>query len=123
MTVGVLAAMASAYATPWPANMALGPAMGAVAMASMTAQAAAAKAAGMGIGMAMATGGLVTGPTVALIGEAGPEIVAPRSDYEKLIEGGTGNIHITLEMDGKRTAQVVVPHIPGVVRRAGVRGA
>ena len=34
---------------------------------------------------AMATGGFVTGPTTALIGEAGPEVVYPLKDFERVM--------------------------------------
>ena len=38
----------------------------------------------------LAKGGLVTGPTTALIGEAGPEVVTPLKDFERMM-GLTGN--------------------------------
>jgi hypothetical protein len=37
----------------------------------------------------MATGGLVTGPTPALIGEAGPELVIPLDRFESLVAAGS----------------------------------
>jgi len=43
---------------------------------------------------AMATGGVVTAPTLALIGEAGPEAVVPLDRYDMPNRGGV-NIHIT----------------------------
>jgi hypothetical protein len=39
---------------------------------------------------ALAKGGLVTGPTMALIGEAGPEVVTPLKDFERMTGGGSG---------------------------------
>jgi phage-related protein len=38
----------------------------------------------------LAKGGLVTGPTVALIGEAGPEVVTPLKDFERMTGAGSG---------------------------------
>lgn len=46
---------------------------------------------------AMATGGIVTGPTNALIGEAGPEVVFPLerlNSFVKGVSGGAGNITV-----------------------------
>ena len=40
----------------------------------------------------LAKGGLVTGPTTALIGEAGPEVVTPLKDFERMLGlDGNGN--------------------------------
>jgi len=41
----------------------------------------------------LADGGFVTGPTMALIGEAGPEVVTPLKDFERMMgmTGGNGN--------------------------------
>jgi hypothetical protein len=41
---------------------------------------------------AMADGGIVTGPTLALIGEAGPEAVVPLSQMSKMGGGITVNV-------------------------------
>lgn len=35
--------------------------------------------------IAMASGGFVTGPTPALVGEAGPEVVTPLKDFERMV--------------------------------------
>ena len=45
-----------------------------------------------GFGPALAKGGFVTGPTNALIGEAGPEVVIPLDRFERMmgLEGGNG---------------------------------
>lgn len=40
--------------------------------------------------VALAKGGLVTGPTNALIGEAGPELVIPLDRFEKMMASGQG---------------------------------
>lgn len=124
---GATAAAASAYASvPFPGNMLAGPAAGAAAMGVLTALSIAGAKMGKASTAALpkfASGAIVTRPTIAMIAEAGqPELVAPRSDYEKLMAGMGGDIHIYLEVDGERTAEAVVPHIPSVVRRRGIKG-
>lgn len=66
---------------------------------------------------AMASGGIVRRPTLALVGESGPEAVVPLSSFS-----GTGGAPMTivLEADGHAMAEIVVPYIPGVVRRYGL---
>jgi hypothetical protein len=44
---------------------------------------------------AMANGGIVTGPTLALIGEAGPEAVVPLSQMGNMATGGGVTINVT----------------------------
>ena len=44
-----------------------------------------ANTAGVGKRVALASGGFVTGPTNALIGEAGPEVVYPLKDFERVM--------------------------------------
>jgi hypothetical protein len=47
-------------------------------------------------------GGLVTGPTVGLVGEgrnismSNPEVIAPLSDLRKFMGGGNGRLHGTI---------------------------
>ena len=66
----------------------------------------------------LASGGIVKSPTLAVIGEAGPEAVIPLPDLASFFggggsgEGGTANIYL----DGRLIAEIVVPNIPGVVR-------
>lgn len=43
----------------------------------------------------MATGGLVNRPTRALIAEAGPELVTPLKDFERIVSNATGGGNIT----------------------------
>lgn len=43
----------------------------------------------------LARGGLVNRPTRALIGEAGPELVTPLKDFERLVQTATGGQQIT----------------------------
>lgn len=49
----------------------------------------------------LAKGGIVTGPTIALIGEAGPEAVVPLSSpyAPDFSMGGKGNVYITVKVD------------------------
>lgn len=53
---------------------------------------------------AFATGGIVTGPTVGLIGEAGPEVVFPLAQLNRFVKNtqgsGTQNINITGSLSG-----------------------
>jgi hypothetical protein len=48
----------------------------------------------------MATGGIVTNPTMALIGEAGPEAVIPLSNM-----GGMGSTYVTVNVSGSVTSE------------------
>jgi hypothetical protein len=62
-------------------------------ISSAQSAASAAKAAAAGIPSKkpkLATGGLVTGPTNALIGEAGPELVIPLDKFESWMNMGMG---------------------------------
>jgi hypothetical protein len=61
------------------------------AAASATSAAKAAVKASAPKKVALATGGLVTGPTNALIGEAGPELVIPLDKFESWMNMGAGN--------------------------------
>lgn len=49
---------------------------------------------------ALAAGGVVTKPTFALIGEAGPEAVVPLSQYNSGGGGGGGAIYLTINVAG-----------------------
>ena len=63
----------------------------------------------------MAEGGIVTSPTLAMIGEAGPEAVIP------LNRGGLmGPTTIVVELDGQVLASSTVEHMPGVLRLQGI---
>jgi phage-related minor tail protein len=67
----------------------------------------------------MAVGGIVTGPTLALIGEAGPEAVVPLSgtqgrDYSLGLGGGGGmaggitvNVNVSGGTDARATGEVI----------------
>jgi phage-related protein len=66
--------------------------LNALASAAASATAAASSASSNRTGrVAMAKGGLVTGPTNALIGEAGPELVIPLDKFESWMNMGAGN--------------------------------
>lgn len=72
---------------------------------------------------ALASGAIVQGPMLALVGEGGEdELIAPRSDYEKLFNQAGGDLTVNLIADGRRLAEVVVPNMPRYLRRRGVRG-
>ena len=63
----------------------------------------------------MAEGGIVTSPTLAMIGEAGPEAVIP------LGKGGLMDpMTVIVELDGQVLATSTVEHMPGVLRLQGV---
>jgi hypothetical protein len=69
----------------------------------------------------MALGGIVTGPTAALIGEAGPEAVIPLSKFDSLGGGNTYNITVNAGMgtDGARLGQQIVSAIKKYERVSG----
>ena len=64
----------------------------------------------------------MTGPLLTWVGEGGePEVVAPRSDYERLFKQGSEGHGHTLVMDGRRVGEAVMQHIPSQVRRRGIK--
>lgn len=68
-----------------------------------------------------AEGGMVTGPTLALIGEAGPEVVAPFSEVERMMSGSDdGEQSITIMLDGRVLAKSTARHLPKIIRMQGV---
>jgi hypothetical protein len=69
---------------------------------------------------AMAKGGIVTGPTLALIGEAGPEAVIPLSG-NNMPMGATYNINVTAGMgaDGAVIGREIVDAIKKYERASG----
>ena len=87
---GEVAGMASAIANLRSAiSSARSEAASAAAAASAASASSAARAAA-GRRTPFATGGLVTGPTNALIGEAGPELVIPLDKFESWMSMGAG---------------------------------
>lgn len=65
-------------------------------------------------------GGIVTRPTLAVIGEKGPEAVLPLGRTGASAAMG-GSMTIIIEMDGRQVARSVLPHVPGELARVGVR--
>ena len=89
------------------------------------------------MGMPMATGGLVTGPTRALIGEAGPEAVIPLDRLDRMMGGGSGNSTeqvINLNFDSinigagnavtaTEVRDIMEAQMPSIIRNSLTRGA
>lgn len=78
----------------------------------------------------LATGGIVTGPTHALIGESGPEAVIPLNAGIPGIGGGGGGgglhieVHVNAGMGDKHTiAKAVSDAIIDTIRRGGISAA
>jgi phage-related protein len=69
----------------------------------------------------MAVGGIVTGPTAALIGEAGPEAVIPLDRFGSMGGGPTYNITVNAGMgaDGARVGEEIVSAIRKFERVSG----
>lgn len=126
-TSAVLAAIGSGLAASIvgapmaPAYFAAATAIGTLGTASVAAGVGALQAAiGTAIGVAttalltpFAAGGIVTGPTMGLVGEAGPEAIIPLDQLGNL----GGDITITLELDGRTVTQIVLDNMPGEYRR------
>jgi hypothetical protein len=62
-----------------------------------------------------ASGGIVTQPTMAMIGEAGPEAVVPLSQMN------TGDIVVRLYLDGAQIAEVIENRLGNRARLSGAR--
>jgi len=56
--------------------------------------------------MGFATGGIVTGPMRAIVGEAGPEAIIPLDRLDSMLGGGAQTIIV--ELDGRRIAESTV---------------
>ena len=73
---------------------------------------------------AFAKGGIVTGPTLGLMGEAGsPEAAIPLNDrgaafmQKTLGLGGTGGeIHVEFRIDSKKIGEAILPALPGAYK-------
>jgi len=59
----------------------------------------------------MAEGGIITQPTLALVGESGPEAVIPLNQLQ-----GFGQQTINIDLDGRRLAESTVRNMPSVLR-------
>lgn len=53
-------------------------------------------------------GGIVTGPTPGIVGEAGPEAIIP---LDRLGDFGTGNIEVTINASGDGVADQIIDDI------------
>jgi hypothetical protein len=73
----------------------------------------------------LASGGITVGPTLALIGESGPEAVIPLSRANEFGLGGGSGINITvnagLGADGKNIGELIVREINKFARSGGTR--
>lgn len=67
---------------------------------------------------ALAHGGVVMRPTMALVGERGPEAVLPLSALPD--RGGRGGGTVILKIGPRTLAEILVPEIPGVVQEYGL---
>ena len=67
---------------------------------------------------AFAEGGIIKKPTMALMGEAGPEAVIPLSKLGQL--NGGGQTTVVVELDGRTLARSVFDNMPSVMRIRGV---
>lgn len=61
----------------------------------------------------LAKGGLVTGPMISALGEAGPELVIPLDR----LKGGSGiPLHVHVNLNGREIARAIVPELPRAVK-------
>lgn len=67
---------------------------------------------------AFAKGGVITKPTMALMGEAGPEAVIPLNQLGSFMGGGPTTVQV--QLDGRTIAKSVFDHMPSVMRVRGV---
>jgi hypothetical protein len=74
---------------------------------------------GMFAAVPMAAGGIVTSPTLALVGEAGPEAVIPLNRAGQL--GATYVINVTGALDAEGTARTILRVLRDAERRTGER--
>ncbi len=105
--VGATTAQLTGAAGIIAATAALNVALGGATVAATTA-----------LATPLASGGIVTGPTFALIGEAGPEAVIPLSRA-----GGFGDrrpTHVHVHLNGREIALAVADDLPGALRTMGV---
>ena len=131
MTVAIFEGLAAAAAATVvgselaPFFAAAGAAIGAAGIAAVAGatagMAAAIAAAGGAIAAAFATplqhGGIVSSPTFAMLGEAGPEAVIPLSGSNAF---GEQHMTIIIEEDGRERARTTLRYLPGLVRMKGV---
>ena len=64
-----------------------------------------------------AKGGIVTGPTLGLVGEAGPEAIIPLNRFDEVIGGRGGNITINVTAGMGTDGAAVGEQIVNAIRR------
>ncbi len=117
------AAFAATAAIPL-VGPALAPAAASAAVAGMISGSIASKATGIAAFAALAEGGIVTKPTLSLIGEGGePEVVFPLSKLQRFLGAGFSGAAsiIQILLDGEVLAESTAQHLPGVFERQGLR--
>jgi hypothetical protein len=68
-----------------------------------------------------AMGGLVLGPTLGLVGEAGPEMIIPLDRLDRLGGGDTYVINVSGALDAEGTARTILRTLRDAERRTGER--
>jgi phage-related minor tail protein len=66
-----------------------------------------------------ATGGIVTGPTVGLVGEAGPEAIIPLDRMGKMGGGNSYTINVSAMNADARVGELIVSAIKKYERTSG----
>lgn len=92
----------------------------AAATGAMLVGAGIAGKAGAGLGAtipALAEGGLAIGPTLALVGEARPELILPVDRFHDFHPQERGNLIAHFEFDGRSLARLVTEFQPGIIRK------
>ena len=117
--LGSIAAAMKATVFGIPVGVAITAALIAGSIAVMNASKAAGIAmAGLAAGslaltvLPFAAGGVVTKPTLGLVGEAGPEAIIPLNRMGDMAGGG-GPMEITLQVDGRTLAELAMKYMPG----------
>lgn len=117
--LGSIAAAMKATVFGIPVGVAITAALIAGSIAVMNASKAAGIAmAGLAAGslaltvLPFASGGVVTRPTLGLVGEAGPEAIIPLSQMGNMTGGG-GPMEINLQIDGRTFAELAMKYMPG----------
>jgi hypothetical protein len=117
--MGVLSAIAAAltatvFGIPWAGAILAGVVLIGLAIAA---------ASGL---MELAEGGIVTGPTMALIGEKGPEAVIPLNQINNIMGGGGNQRNgpmqqtVIVELDGRTIARSVTKEVFPMLRIQGL---
>jgi hypothetical protein len=72
-------------------------------------------------GNRFAAGGIVTKPTLGLVGEAGPEAIIPINRLQAILGIGRDTVqHITVTLDGQVLARSMVRNMPRQLHLSGV---